>query len=145
MIRHITILGIPMIALRHSVLLVAAALSVSGCSKRIAAPTMVPADGRVFRSDGKPLPTVKIEFVPLPFGDMTSETWLPFALVEGAGRFTARGPVDTPNLIKAGKYKVTVKGFLPKDRASLPAIYADPRTTPFEIDVTGAEILLEIK
>ncbi len=106
---------------------------------------MVPGEGRVFRTDGKPLPTVKIEFIPLPFGDMTSETWLPIALTMGVGNFSLQGPPDSPNLIKAGKYKVTVKGFAKEDRAAIPAIYADPLTTPIEIDVTGAEILLEIK
>ncbi len=106
---------------------------------------MVPAEGRVFRTDGKLLPMVKIEFIPLPFSVMTSQTWLPSALAVGSGKFTAQGPDATPEMIMSGKYKVTVKAYPKADHASVPAIYSDPNTTPLEIDVTGSEILLEIK
>ena len=116
-----------------------------GCSKKPPKATSIAAEGKVFRTDGKPLPQLKIEFVPIPLNAMTRETWLPFAVTDESGRFTARGPDPTPGLIAAGKYKVTVKGFLPKDRGSVPAVYGDPLTTPFEIEVTGAEIPLEIK
>ena len=115
------------------------------CAKK-KPPVSAVAEGRVFRADGKRMPLLKVEFVPHPFSNIKSTTAIPFALAdEGTGRFSARAANPTDPLIPARKYKVTVKGALPKDRDAVPAIYGDPLTTPFEIDVTGQEISLEIK
>ncbi len=107
---------------------------------------MVPGKGVVLKRDGTPLSGARVEFFPAAVADRSKLKGMPYSLTDKNGEFEL--VIFSETGLPPGKYKVIVWEIPPnKDSAVVPAIYQDPDTSPWELEIpkTGkTDIRLQI-